>query len=63
MSKWYEYNSESKKALLILMERTKKTMSVSAGKVLDLSLETFTMVKCNKKICYVIIHTYFDFRY
>jgi hypothetical protein len=50
MSKWYEYNSESKKALLILMERTKKTMSVSAGKVLELSLETFTMVKCNKKI-------------
>jgi hypothetical protein len=45
MSKWYDYNGQSRRALLILMERTKRSMHVSAGKVLDLSLETFTMVR------------------
>jgi hypothetical protein len=44
MCKWYDYNTESKRALLILMERTKRSINVSAGKVLDLSLDTFTMV-------------------
>jgi hypothetical protein len=45
MSKWYEYNIISKKALLILMERSKRPMVVTAGKIFDLSLQTFTTVK------------------
>jgi hypothetical protein len=45
MSKWYEYNVTSKRALIILMERSKRPMIVTAGKVFDLSLQTFTTVK------------------
>jgi hypothetical protein len=44
MSKWYEYNIETKKALVILMQRSNKSMVVTAAKVFELSLETFTMV-------------------
>ncbi|CAH1374449.1 unnamed protein product [Tenebrio molitor] len=45
MSKWYDYTLQSKKALLILMERCKRPVNVTAGKVLKLSLETFILVK------------------
>jgi hypothetical protein len=45
MSKWYEYGVTSKRALIILMERSKKPMVVVAGKVFDLSLQTFTTVR------------------
>ncbi|RZC41685.1 7tm 6 domain containing protein, partial [Asbolus verrucosus] len=44
MGNWYEYDTKSKKVLLILMERSKVPMKVTAGKLLDLSLETFTTV-------------------
>ncbi|RZC40935.1 7tm 6 domain containing protein, partial [Asbolus verrucosus] len=42
MGHWYEYDINSKKALIVLMERSKKPMIVTAGKILDLSLVTFT---------------------
>nr|XP_015840912.1 PREDICTED: odorant receptor Or1-like isoform X3 [Tribolium castaneum] len=45
MGKWYNYDTKSRKALVILMERSKRPMLVTAGKILDLSLETFTTVK------------------
>ncbi|KAG5874081.1 hypothetical protein JTB14_033430 [Gonioctena quinquepunctata] len=44
MSEWYTYDRKSKKALLILMERAKRPMIVTAGKILDLSLGTFMMI-------------------
>ncbi|KYB29104.1 Odorant receptor 94a-like Protein [Tribolium castaneum] len=44
MGKWYNYDTKSRKALVILMERSKRPMLVTAGKILDLSLETFTTV-------------------
>ncbi|RZC39725.1 7tm 6 domain containing protein, partial [Asbolus verrucosus] len=40
---WYEYDIKSKKSLLILMECSKSPITVSAGKIIDLSLTTFTM--------------------
>ncbi|KAJ8943459.1 hypothetical protein NQ314_009741 [Rhamnusium bicolor] len=43
MSEWYNFDQKSKKALIILMERAKRPMMVTAGKLLDLSLATFTM--------------------
>ncbi|RZC41684.1 7tm 6 domain containing protein [Asbolus verrucosus] len=42
MGNWYEYDIKSRKALITLMERSKIPMKVTAGKILDLSLETFT---------------------
>jgi hypothetical protein len=45
MSKWYDYTPQSKKALLILMERCKRSINITAGKVLEVSLETFILVK------------------
>ncbi|RZC35895.1 uncharacterized protein BDFB_003881 [Asbolus verrucosus] len=42
MGKWYDYDAKSKKGLIMLMERSKKPMTVTAGKILDLSLVTFT---------------------
>jgi hypothetical protein len=47
MGKWYEYDIKSRKALIILMERSKKPIIITAGKMLDLSLVTFTTVCCN----------------
>ncbi|XP_064212292.1 odorant receptor Or1-like [Tribolium castaneum] len=44
MGQWYTYDVTSRKALIILMERSKRPMTVRAGKVLDLSLETFTTI-------------------
>lgn len=44
MGKWYNYDTRSRKALVILMERSKRPMVVTAGKILDLSLETFSTV-------------------
>ncbi|KAJ3666936.1 hypothetical protein Zmor_002357 [Zophobas morio] len=44
MGTWYEYDLKSKKALIILMERSKKPITVTAGKILDLSLVTFTTI-------------------
>ncbi|XP_063911991.1 uncharacterized protein LOC135128842 [Zophobas morio] len=38
MGQWYDYDVKSKEALIILMERCKKPMVVTAGKILDLSL-------------------------
>jgi hypothetical protein len=44
MGNWYEYDISSRKALLILMERSKRPVVITAGKILNLSLETFTTV-------------------
>nr|XP_015839876.1 PREDICTED: odorant receptor 94b-like [Tribolium castaneum] len=44
MGQWYEYNIKLKKALIILMERSKVPMLITAGKILPLNLETFTLV-------------------
>nr|XP_015839871.1 PREDICTED: odorant receptor 85b-like [Tribolium castaneum] len=44
MGKWYKYDVKSRKALILLMERSKKPTIVSAGKILDLSVETFTTI-------------------
>ncbi|RZB39333.1 7tm 6 domain containing protein, partial [Asbolus verrucosus] len=44
MSNWYDYDINSKKALMVLMERSQTPMIVTAGKILDLSLVTFTTI-------------------
>ncbi|XP_044258351.1 odorant receptor 33b-like [Tribolium madens] len=44
MSRWYEYTKESQKALLILMECSKKPLLITAGRVVGVSLETFTLI-------------------
>lgn len=44
MGTWYDYDIKSKKALIILMERSKRPITLSAGKILEMSLDTFTMV-------------------
>nr|QUP79568.1 odorant receptor 8 [Monochamus saltuarius] len=44
MGDWYNYNQKCKKALLILMERAKRPMKVTAGKLMDLTVETFTTI-------------------
>lgn len=45
MGNWYKLEPQSQSALLVVMERSKKPMVVTAGKILDLSLTTFTTVK------------------
>lgn len=47
MGDWYDYDLKSKKALIVLMENAKKPIRVTAWKLLDLSLTTFTMVVKN----------------
>ncbi|KAJ3656604.1 hypothetical protein Zmor_015671 [Zophobas morio] len=44
MSEWYEYSLKSKRGLIIFMERCKKPIIVTSGKILDLSLDTFTTI-------------------
>ncbi|RZB40845.1 7tm 6 domain containing protein, partial [Asbolus verrucosus] len=43
MGQWYEYDIVSRKALIIIMERSKKPMIVTAGKIISVTLQTFTM--------------------
>lgn len=50
MGQWYTYDVTSRKALIILMERSKRPMTVRTGKVLDLSLETFSTVRVVYKV-------------
>lgn len=45
MGNWYNYSIKSRKSLILLMERAKKPVVVTCGKILDLSLITFTMVQ------------------
>lgn len=45
MGKWYKYDVKSRKALISIMEQSKKTITLTAGKVLEISVVTFTMVK------------------
>ncbi|KAJ3666987.1 hypothetical protein Zmor_002400 [Zophobas morio] len=44
MSKWYECTKDCKKLLLVLMECSKKPLVLNAGKIVELSLETFTAI-------------------
>ncbi|EEZ99310.2 odorant receptor 68 [Tribolium castaneum] len=44
MGSWYDYDKKSKQALTILMERTKRPVIVIAGKLVQLSLITFSMI-------------------
>ncbi|KAJ3666975.1 hypothetical protein Zmor_002390 [Zophobas morio] len=44
MSRWYEYDIQCRKALILLMEGSKKPMIITAGKLLQLTLETFTLI-------------------
>ncbi|XP_068909852.1 odorant receptor Or2-like [Tenebrio molitor] len=44
MGKWYNYDMTCRKALIVLMERSKRPMVVTAGKILDLSLISFTTI-------------------
>ncbi|KAJ3666976.1 hypothetical protein Zmor_002390 [Zophobas morio] len=44
MSRWYEFDIQCRKALIMLMEGSKKPMVVTAGKLFPLSLDTFTMI-------------------
>jgi hypothetical protein len=44
MGNWYEYDIKSQKDLALLMERAKRPIVVTCGKILDLSVVTFTMV-------------------
>ncbi|XP_063911979.1 odorant receptor 33b-like [Zophobas morio] len=42
MGTWYEFDLKSRKALIILMERSKRPIIITAGKILESSLVTFT---------------------
>ncbi|KAJ3656610.1 hypothetical protein Zmor_015674 [Zophobas morio] len=44
MGKWYNYDVKSQRALITLMERSKRPLIITAGQILDLSLETFTTI-------------------
>jgi hypothetical protein len=52
MGQWYNYDLKSQKALITLMERSKTPMLITAGKILPLSLETFTMVITVERLSY-----------
>ncbi|KAJ3666961.1 hypothetical protein Zmor_002379 [Zophobas morio] len=41
---WYDYDAESKKDLILLLERSQRPIVVTAGKILDLSVTTFTTI-------------------
>ncbi|KAJ3643971.1 hypothetical protein Zmor_026650 [Zophobas morio] len=44
IGRWYDYDTKSKKALITLMERSREPITVTAGKILDLSLATFATI-------------------
>ncbi|XP_063912019.1 odorant receptor 4-like [Zophobas morio] len=44
LSQWYEYPVEAQKIIFTLMERAKQPMILSAEKLLDLTLDTFTAI-------------------
>lgn len=44
MSNWYEFDHKSQKTLLTLMGRARKPIVLTTGYIVELSLETFTVV-------------------
>ncbi|KAJ3658584.1 hypothetical protein Zmor_010315 [Zophobas morio] len=44
MGPWYKYNVEIRKNLLIIMERSKRPLLITAGKVVDVTVRTFVSV-------------------
>jgi hypothetical protein len=57
MGNWYDYDVKSRKALITLMEGSKQPMTVTAGKIIDLSLSTFVAV-IFLHVCYNIISSW-----
>ena len=47
MSEWYEYDTSAKRILFLMMERSKRPLSITAYKFTDVSLESFVAVKSN----------------
>lgn len=47
MSDWHKLSPRSRKLLLILMERAKRPIMLSVGKVINLNLATFMSVRIN----------------
>lgn len=43
---WYNLEPSDSRILLFIMMRSQKRLTISAGKVLDLSLEGFMSVRC-----------------
>ncbi|CAG9854718.1 unnamed protein product [Phyllotreta striolata] len=43
-SPWYNYDMKSKRSLMILIEKSRKPIKFTAGKIVDISLETFDLV-------------------
>lgn len=60
MGNWYDYDKKSKQALTILMERAKRPTILISGKLVELSLITFSMVfiffntSAHFSVCYVL---------
>ncbi|XP_063906583.1 odorant receptor 23a-like [Zophobas morio] len=44
MGPWYKYDTEIRKHLLIVMERSKRPLLITAGKVVDVTVKTFVSV-------------------
>lgn len=44
LSRWYEYDVKCRKSLIILMERSKRPMVVTAGKITTVTIATFMEV-------------------
>ncbi|KAJ3666991.1 hypothetical protein Zmor_002404 [Zophobas morio] len=44
MGRWYNYDHATKKALILFMERSKRPMVVTVGRLLGLTLDTFTLI-------------------
>ncbi|XP_063906708.1 odorant receptor 43a-like [Zophobas morio] len=44
MGPWYKYDIEIRKSLLIIMERSKRPLRITAGKVVDVTVGTFVSV-------------------
>lgn len=46
---WYEFDAPARRTLFIIMERAKRPLKLTAAKIAELSLETFTKVRHQHK--------------
>lgn len=55
LGKWYTYDFHTQQSLLVVMERAKMPVILTAGKVWNLTLENFMKVSERKKNSVVFI--------
>ncbi|XP_063922995.1 odorant receptor 43a-like [Zophobas morio] len=59
MGPWYKYDVKIRKSLLIIMERSKRPLRITAGKVVDVTIRTFVSILKTSYSLIAVFNSYY----